>query len=82
VVSGWPSMKTLIASEQDRRDVARRRAQWLRYGHRIDPSRLVFIDETWTKDQPDSAQGLGAGVQALTRRCTQTAPALSDRTRP
>jgi putative transposase len=41
--------KTLIASEQDRPDIARRRAQWLRYRHRIDPSRLVFIDETWTK---------------------------------
>jgi putative transposase len=41
--------KTLIASEQDRPDVARRRMQWLRYRHRIDPSRLVFIDETWTK---------------------------------
>jgi putative transposase len=39
----------LIASEQDRPDVARRRAQWLRYRHRIDPARLVFIDETWTK---------------------------------
>jgi transposase len=41
--------KTLIASEQDRPDVARRRAQWLRYRHRIDASRLVFIDESWTK---------------------------------
>jgi len=40
---------TLIASERDRPDVARRRAQWLRYRPRIDPSRLVFIDETWTK---------------------------------
>lgn len=29
--------------------MARRRAQWLRYRHRIDASRLVFIDETWTK---------------------------------
>jgi len=29
--------KTLIASEQHRPDVARRRAQWLRYRHRIDP---------------------------------------------
>ena len=29
--------------------MARRRTQWLRYRHRIDPSRLVFIDETWTK---------------------------------
>ncbi len=29
--------------------MARRRAQWLRYRHPIDPLRLVFIDETWTK---------------------------------
>jgi transposase len=29
--------------------VARRRAQWRRYQDRIDPARLVFIDETWTK---------------------------------
>ena len=29
--------------------MARRRAQWLRHRHQIDPSRLVFIDETWTK---------------------------------
>ncbi|ABA03500.1 probable ISRm2011-2 transposase protein [Nitrobacter winogradskyi Nb-255] len=41
--------KTLIAAEQDRPDVARRRAQWTKYRDRIDPTRLVFIDETWTK---------------------------------
>ena len=41
--------KTLIAAEQERPDVARRRAQWLQYQDRIDPARLVFIDETWTK---------------------------------
>ena len=29
--------------------MARRRAQWGKYQDRIDPSRLVFIDETWTK---------------------------------
>ena len=29
--------------------MARRRAQWRRYQGRIDPARLVFIDETWTK---------------------------------
>ncbi|HZD91756.1 MAG TPA: IS630 family transposase [Pseudolabrys sp.] len=37
------------AGERDRPDVARRRAQWIKYQDRIDPSRLVFIDETWTK---------------------------------
>jgi putative transposase len=39
----------LVASEQTRPDVARRRLQWLTYRCLIDPSRLVFIDETWTK---------------------------------
>ena len=34
---------------RNRPDVARRRAQWTKYRERIDPSRLVFIDETWTK---------------------------------
>lgn len=29
--------------------MARRRAQWRRYQGRIDPRRLVFIDETWAK---------------------------------
>jgi transposase len=29
--------------------VARRRARWKRYQGRIDPARLVFIDETWAK---------------------------------
>jgi putative transposase len=39
----------VVAGERDRPDVARRRAQWIKYQGRIDPSRLVFIDETWTK---------------------------------
>ena len=29
--------------------MARRRARWMKYQSRIDPARLVFIDETWTK---------------------------------
>ncbi len=41
--------KSLRASEQNRPDVARRRAQWMRYQGRVDPTRLVFIDETWAK---------------------------------
>ena len=39
----------MLASEQDRPDVARRRAQWIKYQDRVDPTRLVFIDETWTR---------------------------------
>ena len=38
-----------MAGERDRLDVARRRAQWTKYQGRIEPERLVFIDETWTK---------------------------------
>jgi putative transposase len=39
----------VAASERDRPDIARRRAQWTKYQGRIEPERLVFIDETWTK---------------------------------
>ena len=38
-----------MAGERDRPDVARRRAQWTKYQDRVEPERLVFIDETWTK---------------------------------
>jgi putative transposase len=38
-----------VAGERDRPDIARRRAQWIKYQGRVDPSRLVFIDETWTR---------------------------------
>jgi transposase len=38
-----------VAGERDRPDVARRRAQWIRYRAKIEPERLVFIDETWTR---------------------------------
>ena len=39
----------MVADERERPDVARRRAQWIKYQDRVDASRLVFIDETWTK---------------------------------
>ncbi len=29
--------------------IARRRRRWQRHQHRIDPRRLVFVDETWAK---------------------------------
>jgi transposase len=41
--------KTLRASEQDRPDIARRRTRWKAHQGRLDPKRLVFIDETWAK---------------------------------
>ncbi len=47
----------MFASEQDRRDVARRRSQWKKYQGRLDPRRLVFIDETWAKTNMIRARG-------------------------
>jgi len=49
--------KSLHASEQDRPDVARRRAQWKRYQGKLDPARLVFIDETWAKTNMTRSHG-------------------------
>jgi DDE superfamily endonuclease len=43
------SKKTVFATEQDRPDIARRRAWWRRHQAKIDAARLVFIDETWAK---------------------------------
>jgi transposase len=41
--------KSVVAGERDRSDVARRRVQWTKYQDRVEPERLVFIDETWTR---------------------------------
>jgi putative transposase len=38
-----------VAREQDRPDVNRHRVRWRKRQKDVDPSRLVFIDETWTK---------------------------------
>lgn len=51
------SKKTLFAAEQDRPDVARRRLRWKKYQAQIDPTRLVFIDETWAKTNMTRTRG-------------------------
>lgn len=48
-MKGSRSKKTALASEQKRPDVARHRERWKARQAGIDPSRLVFIDETWAK---------------------------------
>jgi transposase len=45
------------AAERDRPDVARRRLWWKKYQPRIEPSRLVFVDETWTKTNMTRSHG-------------------------
>ena len=39
--------------------MARRRVQWRKYQDRIDPRRLVFIDETWAKTNMTPLRGWG-----------------------
>ena len=39
----------MLASEQERPDVARKRERWKKYQGRVDPRRLVSVDETWIK---------------------------------
>ena len=40
-----------------RPQIARRRAQWQKYQGRLDPRRLVFIDETWAKTNMTPIRG-------------------------
>jgi transposase len=62
------SKKTVIASERDRPDIARRRARWTKRQKRIEPERLVFIDETWTKTNMAPLRGWAArGARLLAK---------------
>ena len=45
------------ASEQDRPDVAHRRRNWKKHQAKIDPKRLVFIDESWIKTNMTRTHG-------------------------
>lgn len=55
----------MLPAEQDRPDVARRRERWKRYQKRIDPKRLVFVDETWTKTNMAPLRGWSRRGQRL-----------------
>jgi transposase len=56
---GSRSKKTLFALEQARVDVARRRQRWRSWQGRLDPEKLVFIDETWIKTNMAPLRGWG-----------------------
>jgi transposase len=55
----------VLPGEQHRPAIARRRAQWKKYQGRIDASRLVFIDETWTKTNMAPLRGWSRRGQRL-----------------
>src|SRR5580692_10932088 len=59
------SKKSVVAGERDRPDVARRRAQWVKYQDRVEPERLVFIDETWTRTDMAALRGWAPRGQRL-----------------
>jgi hypothetical protein len=58
--------KTLMASEQMRPKVARFRARWRAHQHRLDPKRLIFIDETWIKTNMTRTCGWATKGKRLT----------------
>jgi DDE superfamily endonuclease len=58
----------VVAGERDRPDVARRRAQWTKYQDRVEPERLVFIDETWTRTDMAPLRGWAARGHRLTAK--------------
>jgi len=60
--------KSMVAGERDRRDVARQRMQWIKYQDRIDPERLIFIDETWTRTDMAPLRGWSPRGQRLTSK--------------
>jgi transposase len=55
----------VLPSEQDRSDVARRRASWKCRQDKVDPKRLVFIDETWAKTNMLRTHGWGPRGQRV-----------------
>ena len=55
----------MYGAEQNRTPIARRRYWWKKYQARIEPSRLVFIDETWTKTNMAPLRGWGAKGERL-----------------
>jgi transposase len=49
--------KTIHAAEQDRPDVAEQRTAWRTWAQTVAASRLIFIDETWTKTNMTRLRG-------------------------
>src|SRR6202044_3640362 len=63
--------KTLVAREQDRPDISRHRKRWRTYQGLIDPRRLVFIDEPWTKTNMTRLRGWAPRGQRLVDKVPQ-----------
>ncbi len=64
-VWGIAIKKTLLASEQGRADVKQRREQWSAHQGALDPTRLVFVDESGAKTNMTRLRGRALGGQRL-----------------
>ncbi|MBA4091027.1 MAG: IS630 family transposase [Sphingobium sp.] len=62
---GLSFKKSVLPAEQLRPKIARRREQWKKYQGRLDPARLVFIDETWAKTNMAPLRGWAPVGQRL-----------------
>jgi transposase len=60
--------KTLVAAEQDRPDVAAKRAAFDARRLPLDPDRFVFLDETWVKTNLTRTSGWGPSAERLVER--------------
>ncbi|CAH1671345.1 hypothetical protein BOSEA31B_13693 [Hyphomicrobiales bacterium] len=65
---GLSFKKTVMPAEQSRPDIARKRQRWQCHQSRIDPGRLVFIDETWVKTNMAPLHGWGPRGERLHAR--------------
>jgi hypothetical protein len=62
---GSASKKSVLPAEQVRPAIAKRREQWRKYQNRVDPRRLVFVDETWAKTNMAPLRGWATRGQRL-----------------
>jgi len=69
-VWGSAIKKTVFASEQDREDIRRAREIWREWQKRVDPSKLVFLDETGATTDMIPRRGRAKGGA----RCFDDAP--------
>jgi transposase len=60
--------KTLVAAERLRADVADARERWEAFKFKLDPRRLVFLDETWTTTNMTRLRGRAPRGQRLVGR--------------
>ena len=65
---GLSFKKTVLPAEQSRPDIAFKRIRWQAHQRKIDPRRLVFIDETWIKTNMAPLRGWGLRSQRLDTR--------------